>query len=128
MGNTQNIEENNKNKHKPDTFSLGMTILELITLEKSSDLYDKSSFRLKYRDFENRLHKVEKLYSNKLKRIMNLLLNIDPSERLSPKQVYRRLCGKSIFDEPIKPKNGHTFFFLFLLRNSYILINKFKIY
>ena len=80
-----------KPRHDPfksDVFSLGMTILEISTLQKVRNCYDYYSFKIKYDFVQNLIAQVRSKYSNFLANLIEEMLSLDETSRPSFYQIH----------------------------------------
>lgn len=78
---------------KGESFSIGLTLLDAITLEDSSKLYNFKNCTFDVNKLQGLLAKLHanEQYSHFLKEIVTDLLNLDPQQRKSAEQTYLRI-------------------------------------
>lgn len=85
--------ENFDSSHKVNTtesdvmFSLGATLLHTATLESIFDCYEYGSHRFNQKRLKEKLEKLETLYSQDFTAVISGLLEIDPNDRITMKEV-----------------------------------------
>ncbi|KAL4445561.1 hypothetical protein ABPG74_004635 [Tetrahymena malaccensis] len=76
---------------KNDIFGLGMSILEMATLQSSSALYDWDKYEIKFQILEERLEEARKRYGDYLHQFVKKLLQKDPFQRSTFSQLFTEL-------------------------------------
>ncbi|EAS07777.2 protein kinase (macronuclear) [Tetrahymena thermophila SB210] len=76
---------------KNDIFGLGMSILEMATLQGSSSLYDWDKYEIKFEILEDRLEEARKRYGDYLYQFAQKLLQKDPYQRSTFSQLFTEL-------------------------------------
>ncbi|KAL4491229.1 hypothetical protein ABPG72_021615 [Tetrahymena utriculariae] len=76
---------------KNDIFGLGISILEMATLQGSSALYDWDKYEIKFQILEDRLEETKKRYGDYLHQFTKKLLQKDPFQRSTFTQLFTEL-------------------------------------
>ncbi|KAL4471734.1 hypothetical protein ABPG74_008627 [Tetrahymena malaccensis] len=72
-----------KYRYETDIFTLGLSLLEMATLEKSSELFRVDIYQINVKKFDQRLAQIKQRYSDKLVNIIKQMLTMDPRHRPS---------------------------------------------
>ena len=79
------------NPFKSDIYSLGMTILEMATLEKSRECYNFSNYSINEQLLNSRLSSVQTRYSSQLAQVLRRMLSYDENLRPNFGQLHNEL-------------------------------------
>jgi hypothetical protein len=77
-----------KYPEKADTFSLGITMLEVATLENCAYLYIRNPLRISFEKLTMYKNILKHKYSAKLSKIVDMALDSDHRNRVTISQIY----------------------------------------
>jgi len=116
LGLKKDVKKHIENRHKQDVFSLGLTMLECATLERSLDIYDFENLKLDAELLSERLMETKHKYSPRIFHLITKMLHFDEDKRpdfIELKQYLNegKKCNESRFDSNVN--EVHHFFLIF---------------
>ena len=91
-----------KYPEKADTFSLGITLLEVSTLENCSYLYIRNPLRISLEKLETYKKYLREKYSTSFYKTVMSMIEIDPKNRIKMSQLYNTLRPHATNIEELK--------------------------